>query len=72
MALELRCPTHPKYEAKRKPTADCKDCRALWVLGGNNKFWESFASESDERKDINLRDRLVMIVAAIASSAEEW
>ena len=25
-----RCPKHPRYQAKRKPTSDCEHCRAVW------------------------------------------
>lgn len=28
--LGLRCAAHPKYEAKRKPRADCAACLAIW------------------------------------------
>lgn len=27
----LTCPKHPKYQAKRKPRADCERCRAIWL-----------------------------------------
>jgi len=27
----LTCPQHPKYQAKRKPRADCERCRAIWL-----------------------------------------
>jgi hypothetical protein len=28
--ISTRCKKHPKYQAKRKPTADCNVCRWLW------------------------------------------
>jgi len=29
---ELKCPDHPKYQAKRAPRGKCKVCEAIWVL----------------------------------------
>jgi hypothetical protein len=29
-AIDSGCKKHPKYQAKRKPTADCQDCREMW------------------------------------------
>lgn len=26
----MSCKTHPRYRAKRKPTADCQTCRMIW------------------------------------------
>ena len=26
----MKCSTHPRYEAKRKPTGDCKECHKIW------------------------------------------
>lgn len=28
----LACPTHPRYQAKRKPSTDCPECAALYRL----------------------------------------
>jgi hypothetical protein len=30
------CPKHPKYGAKRKPTADCAPCREMWAVSPHN------------------------------------
>ena len=30
MSLFEKCPTHPTYQVKHKPTADCAQCRAMW------------------------------------------
>lgn len=27
----MKCKKHPKYQAIRKPTADCQPCRDMWV-----------------------------------------
>lgn len=26
----IKCPRHPKYEAKGKPTGDCQICYTMW------------------------------------------
>lgn len=26
----MKCKKHPKYQAKRMPTADCQPCRDIW------------------------------------------
>ncbi len=26
-----KCKKHPTYKVKRRPTADCAHCRALWA-----------------------------------------
>jgi hypothetical protein len=28
----MQCQRHPTYQAKRKPTADCADCRNMWRM----------------------------------------
>lgn len=37
MSVVLRCKEHPKYQAKRKPTADCDKCRKMWAISEHNQ-----------------------------------
>jgi len=30
MSVPERCPKHPRYQAKRKPTSGCRTCRAIY------------------------------------------
>jgi len=32
---EDKCPKHPRYQAKRPPTAACAECLAIWEKKGN-------------------------------------
>jgi len=39
------CPTHPKYRALRKPTADCAECRIQYLQLHDPKFMSDYLNK---------------------------
>jgi hypothetical protein len=32
MTIDIRCRTHPRYQAKGRPKGDCMACNKMWEL----------------------------------------
>lgn len=43
----MKCPKHPKYQAIRRPLADCKDCWDLYQA----KKGEAMANKNKGKKE---------------------
>ncbi len=55
MSVLLKCRKHPRYMAKRKPTADCAACRFLWEIALHGHGGPAFMdSVYDSAKDLRV------------------
>lgn len=60
------CTDHPKYELKRKPTSECKQCWRVWQFKLSVKTWDDMSIRERIIEDLHTSDGRLRTAAQVA------